>query len=195
MSAPMAEGETMYDSIPDYRRFAESAMQRVRKNHQRTSSDRLARLLFNVVLLAGLWGVPLYARWLVMSSMNVTQGLSEIILGRWQIVESGNGFLEFTPKMQVRLVGRNGIVIESADYQIAGEALMVFGFKLQPGNRDLEMEQQQCYRISIRGDQLTIASSDRGFTAIPRHGSDSHLRRVLPHWVGAIFHFQRADDG
>jgi hypothetical protein len=151
-------------------------------------------MLFNVVLLAGLWGIPLYGRWMILPGVNPTQALAEAMLGKWQIGKEGSrSFFEFTPK-QLRLVGKKGETIESADYDIAGDVLMLSGFKLQPGDRDLEIG-HQCYRISIRGDQFTVTPSDAGFMPIHRHDwPECRLRELLPRSQGQTREFQRADN-
>ncbi len=184
----------MLPSLPSYRRFAEATIQRINKARKRKSSDRPARMLFNVVLLAGLWGIPLYGRWMILTAMNPTQALTEAILGKWRIGKEGSwSFFEFTPK-QLRLVGKKGEMIESADYDIAGDVLMLFAFKLQPGDHDLEIG-QQCYQISIRGDQLTVTPSNAGFTPIDRHDwPECRLRGLLPRRQGETREFQRADN-
>lgn len=181
-------------SLPDYRRFAEAALQRLRKDHTRKTSNRWERMLLNVVLVAGLWGGVLYARWLIPSDVNPAQNLPVALFGKWQSEWLGDrGFLEFTPNHQLLLV-RNGKMIESADYQIVGDVLMISGFTDQPSGRDLEL-QSQCYRISIHGSQLTINAADIGFTRVPEHlqFEKSGLRTVLPFWQGHIVHYQRAE--
>jgi hypothetical protein len=74
----------MFSSLPDYRRFAEADLQRLRKDHKRNPSNRLGGMMFNLVLLAGLWGVPLYARWFVLSNITSTHPLPEAVLGEWR---------------------------------------------------------------------------------------------------------------
>jgi hypothetical protein len=183
----------MFPSLPDYRRIAEATIQRIRKDRKRTT-DRPARMLFNVLLLTGLWGVPLYARWMILSDMNVAQVLSEDILGKWLIGEKGaRGFLEFTPKRQLRLIQNNGVMIESADFEIVGGALWVSNFKSQPGGHLLPTD-HQCYQISIRDDQLIVKPATSGFTHVPVDSwEEGRLRMVLPPWQGVIRQFQRAD--
>jgi hypothetical protein len=185
----------MFPSLPNYRRFAETTIQRIRKNRKR-KTDRPARMLFNVLLLAGLWGVPLYARWMILSDLNVIQVLSEEVLGKWEMDNKGHKrILEFTLK-QLRLI-QNKAITESADYQIVGDALWVSSFKSQPGDHPLPVNQQR-YQISIRDHRLIIKPATTGFTRIPENAAwegPSQLRIiVLPPWQGAISQFQRADN-
>lgn len=186
----------MFSSLPDYRRFAHTALQRLNNAPERKPSNRFCGMLLNLVLLAGLWGLPLYARWMILTERDSTKSLAEAIIGKWRCSETS--YLEFTPDHHLRLF-RNDSIIESADYQLVGHVLQVFRFKLQPGDQELEIN-QQCYRFSIRGDRLNVTSADIGFTPVisidrPRDRSGgSHMRQVLPRWHGAILHFQRAGD-
>ena len=41
------------------------------------------RMLLNLLLLSGLWGMPLYARWLVLADQAMDQPLSEAVVGKW----------------------------------------------------------------------------------------------------------------
>jgi hypothetical protein len=194
----------MLSSLPDYRRFAEADFQWPRKENDRKTSDRFERMFFNVVLLAALWGGPMYARWMILSDMNITDNITQVplevvlgdlpeaVLGEWRF--GAESFLEFTPNHQLELIGSRGI-IESADYQIVGDVLKISGFKRQPDNLDLAIV-EQCYRISIRGGTLIITPSDSGFTPFDRHTpSEGYLRSVvLPPFYGAIIQYQRAED-
>ncbi len=185
----------MFPSLPNYRRFAEATIQRIDKARKRKSSGRPARMLFNVVLLAGLWGLPLYGRWMILSGMNTTQCLPEAVLGRWLIGEKGErGVLEFTPKKQLRLI-RNRAIIESADYEIIGDSLWVSDFKSQSRDHLLPVDQQR-YEISIYDNRLIVKPATTGFTRIPENSAleGSGLRLVLPPMHGVISQFQRANN-
>jgi hypothetical protein len=185
----------MLPSLPDYRRFAEATIRRIRKDRKRRT-DRPARMLFNVLLLAGLWGIPLYGRWLMLSDTDITQDLPEAVLGRWLIGEKGErGVLEFTPRKQLRLIRNNGVMIESADYEIVGDALWLSNFKSRSDHL-LPVDHQR-YQISIRDDRLIVKPATSGFTHIPEHAADegpSWLRMELPPWQGVNRQFQRADN-
>jgi hypothetical protein len=197
----------MFSSLPDYRHFADSALQRLGNDPERKPSTRFGGMVLNLVLLAGLWGLPLYARRIVLSDRNGSESthesttkttpesrvnLSEDIIGKWQ--SAGANYLEFTANQQLQLI-QNEELIETADYRIVGEVLEVSSFKLQPGDRDLEINQQK-YRISIHGDQLALKAADKGFTPIAEkmQWEKSNLRKVLPPWHGPIIRFERADN-
>ncbi len=185
----------MLPSLPSYRRFAEATIQRINKARKRKSSDRPVRMLFNVVLLAGLWGLPLYSRWLILPDKNIIQDLPEAVLGRWLIGEKGErGVLEFTPKKQLRLI-RNGAIIESAEYEIIGDSLWVSDFKSQSRDHLLPVDQQR-YEISVYDNRLIVKPATSGFTHIPENSAleGSGLRLVLPPWQIVISQFQRADN-
>lgn len=183
----------MFSSLPDYRRFAESALPRLRKDHERETSNRIGGMAFNIILLAGLWGVPLYARWMILSDRNPTQNLSTEVLGKWR--KDDSHILEFTRRGELLLILiRNKVVVESADYRIAGDVLEVSGFTQQPENRLLPVNQQR-YQLFLRGDRLLIKPATTGFTSIPERASEgSGLRLVLPPWSGVTVQFQRVDD-
>lgn len=182
----------MFSSLPDYRRFAELALPRLRKDNEREPSNRLGSMMLNVVLLAGLWGVPLYARWIVLSDLSLSSNLAAEILGKWRIGDAS--YLEFTAHHQLRLIV-NETLKETAHYRIIGDVLEVSRFTLQPENRTLEINQQN-YRVSIHGNQLAATAADVGFTPIPEHAQEerSGLRKVLPPWHGPIIRFRRADN-
>jgi hypothetical protein len=182
----------MFSSLPDYRRFAEADLQRLRKDHKRNPSNRLGGMMFNLVLLAGLWGVPLYARWFVLSNINPTQPLSEAVVGEWRRDEKWT--LSFTRTEELQLIEEESI-FETAHYQILGDKLLVSGFTRQPDNRLLPVE-SQCYQISVRGHRLSVEPASIGFTSIPEKGAGggSWLRKVLPAFHGSTVEYHRADD-
>ncbi len=182
----------MFSSLPDYRRFAESALPRLRKDQEQKKTNRLSGMLLNILLLTGLWALPLYARCLVLANLNSPQDLSKDVLGKWQ--RDDRTILEFTWRGQLRLIGKDGVV-ESADYRIAGDILEVSGFTRQADDRPLPVNQQR-YRIAIRGKRMFMQPALTGFTSVPERASEegSSLRLVLPPWQSSTAHFQRADD-
>ncbi len=185
----------MFSSLPDYRRFAESSLRRLRKDQKRTTSGRLGRIVFNLVLLAGLWGLPLYARWMVVSEMNATLPLSSSLLeGEWR--GDDGSVLLFAPSKELRLIEK-GTMIESADYRIVDDELEIGGFMRQPGDRFLPVVVQRYQvRFTIRGDRMIIVPAKKGFTPIPEKASEegSRLRLVLPPFRGISVVFHRADE-
>jgi hypothetical protein len=167
-------------SMPDYRRRFATALQRIRKDDDSQISNRIVRALSHILILAVLWGVPLYGRWMLLSARSAGPSLSAAVIGKWG---SERSFLEFTPDHQIRLFD-DAELIETASYEIAGDVLQISDFKLQPGDEELPLN-QQCYRISIVGDQLTITPSTLpgfGFTPVPDNAAweVSRLRRWLP---------------
>lgn len=192
----------MFSSLPDYCRLAESVLPRLRKDSEQRTPNRLRRMALNLVLLAGLWGLPLYARWMVLADRNPPQEMSdslsqhpsEDILGKWRKDES-NSILEFSRKGELRLIGQQEVV-ESADYRIVGDELEVSGFRQQPDDRLLTVNQQR-YQIITRGDRLLIKPAPAGFTSVPldrSHAADGSLRYVLPPWSGQSSKFHRVKD-
>lgn len=177
----------IFSSLPDYRRFSDDALKRL--SDGRSTADRLAGMLFNLAILAGLWGAPLYARWVILSDIQETKGLPEAVLGRWPVGD--NSLLEFTPDQQIRLFW-HGALIETADYRISGDMLEISNFKLQPGDHDLELNRQR-YQIAIRADQLIVTPSASGFMPVPHNAAweGSRLRLTLPHFHGSSVQFPR----
>lgn len=173
----------MIFSLPSYRRLSDMDLARLRRDDERNPSRRAMRMLLNLLLLSGLWGMPLYARWLVVADQARGQPLSEAVLGKWWRDEEV--FLEFTPDRHLRLCREEGL-IESAEYQIVGDMLWVSDFR----RRDLLAVEPQCFRISLRGNQLILTPAKDGFTARGRDDRSS-LRTVLPAWEGATVQFQR----
>jgi hypothetical protein len=185
----------MFSSLPDYRRFAESALRRLRKDQKRTTCGRLSRIVCNLVILTGLWGLPLYARWMVVSEMNATLPLSWSLLGGEWRSDDGSVLL-FTWGDELRLIV-NGTMIESANYRIVDDELEIGGFMRHPGDRPLPVVVQR-YQVTftIRGDRMTIVPAKKGFTPIPEKASEegSRLRLVLPPFRGTSVVFHRADE-
>jgi hypothetical protein len=179
----------MIFSLPNYRRLSEEDLARLNKDDPRSPSRRLQKAVLNILLLAGLWGLPFYGRSAVLSAMNEKM-LREEILGKW--LTSGGGLLEFTPNRRVRLsYGKR--VVESAYYSfVGGDIVEIDGFRQQPEDRYLVVE-PQWYQIPIQGGQLlTVTPSTYGFrpslnAAVER----SSLCRVLPTSHGDSRQFRR----
>jgi hypothetical protein len=176
----------MIFSLPSYRRLSETDLACLRKDDAQQTSTRAARVFFNLLLLVGLWGAPLYARWVVLAD------LPKAVLGKWQHGEKN--VLEFTPNYQVRLL-RDGDAIETAKYRFAGDVLVLSDFRRQPGDRPLPVDQQG-YSISLHGDRLTITPAADWFTPVPDNAAreGSSLRLLLPAFHGASVQFRRAND-
>ena len=121
----------MFSSLPDYRRFADAALKRFRKDNKREPSNRLGRMMLNLVLLAGLWGLPLYARWIVLADRNSTNStsenitkttpetkinISEAIVGKWRPVDGSHFSITFTRDGKF-VVSWKETIVETAHYQ------------------------------------------------------------------------------
>jgi hypothetical protein len=181
----------MFSSLPDYRRFAETALQRLRTDAQQKTSRRVSGIVINVALLAGLWGLPLYARRIVLTDLNSTPPLPEAIVGEWQVDQRNS--LVFKRDHELRLI-QNDALIELADYRIVEDVLEVSGFSRWPDNRPLPVVLQR-YRISIRGHHLIVTSASNQPNQVPEIEAEegSSLRRVLPAFPGRTVQFLRAD--
>lgn len=179
----------MIFSLPSYRRLSDLDLARLRLDDERNPSWRAGRMLLNLLLLSGLWGMPLYARWLVLADQARDQPFSEAVLGKWWLGD--RAILEFTPNRHLRLCGEKGL-IETAEYQIVNDTLWVDDFKRQPGDVAL-LVKAQCFQITIRDNQLIVRPAKFGFTPIPRHGwEDSVLRRLLPEMERETRQFHRS---
>lgn len=127
----------MIFSLPSYRRFAEASIYRLRKDDGRVTPDRLGAIFFNIVLLTGLWGIPLYARWLVQSNVNSRSRAFESIVGTWRTTAGSPFQITFTRDGQFGLSWK-GTVIETASYWFHEGNLnevVMSDFCEQPGNR------------------------------------------------------------
>lgn len=182
----------MIFSVPRYRRLSEDDLARLDKDDPRNPSRRLQSALLNILLLAGLWGIPFYGRSVVLSAMN-EEMLRKDIIGKW--LTSGGGLLEFTPNERVRL-SYDKRVVESAYYSfVGGDIVEIGGFRQQPGDHYMAVE-PQWYQISIQGGQLlTVMPSTYGFrpslnAAVER----SSLCRVLPTSRGDSRQFRRVPE-
>jgi hypothetical protein len=165
MIASRREGETMFNSIPDYRRFAEATIQGVCKDRQRTSPDRLARMLFNVILLAGLWGVPLYARWVILADIDKDIAKPEqaqgTIIGKWRATNGTHFSITFTEDGQFVLSWKE-IILETATYwfhQGNQELIVVADFREQPGDHLVEGDDKWWFRASVEAQKLSLSHS------------------------------------
>jgi len=111
----------MIFSLPNYRRLSEADLARLRKDDKRTVSRYVANTLFNLLLLAALWGLPYYFCSLVLSrESNSTKSREsnstnprEAIIGVWWPVD--RGAIEFTRDGKFRL-WQGGIVTLTAHY-------------------------------------------------------------------------------
>jgi len=161
----------MFHSIPDYRRFKEDAVQRVRKDRQRTSPDRLGRMLFNVMLLAGLWGVPLYARWVILADIDKQIAKPEqppeeaqgTIVGKWRATDGTHYSITFTKDEQFILSWKETI-LETAHYwffEEDEEEIVIDAFHEQPGDRLIVGDEKWWFRATVKGEKLSTSPTFR----------------------------------
>lgn len=160
----------MFSSMPDYRRFAEAALQRLRKDHTRKTCTRWERMLLNVVLVAGLWGVPLYARWVVLSDIDRPADVAEGIVGKWRAMDGSHFSIAFNTDGQFALSWKETLV-ETARYWFNDgdqNEIVLAEFRQQPGDRLIEGEKMCWFRVSLAGKKLSTAFSSNSL--------DEHLR-------------------
>jgi hypothetical protein len=165
----------MFPSLPDYRRFAEATIRRTRKDRRR-KTDRPARMLFNVLLLAGLWGVPLYARWVILADIGTPKHAHGTIVGTWRATDGSHFLITFTADGQFKLLWQDTI-IETARYWFNDgnqNEILVSDFREQPGDRLVSNEEMWWFRASVEGAKLSITHS---------FSLHEQLRRKFP-WHG-----------
>jgi hypothetical protein len=202
LSKPRKEAGMIF-SLPSYRRLSEADLARLRRDDERYPFNRVVRMLLNLLLLSGLWGMPLYARWIVLPDIVgvETKNLPKAILGEWwsdrkfgEWWNEHKAVVELTAAQQVRLFWE-GALIETADYRIVENVLEVSDFRSQPVDHRLLVNPQR-FQISIHGNQLILTPASFGFTPIPENAvwEGSSLRLVLPTWQGWSVTFWRRDN-
>jgi hypothetical protein len=150
----------IFSSLPDYRRFSDAALQRLRE--ERSTADRFAGVLFNLTILAGLWGAPLYARWMI---------LSESILGTWRTLDGSQFRITFTEDGRF-ILGWKGIPVETADYRFdnQGKSRVVLShFRAQFSDVKHSLGQECWFDISLTENALYLRRS-LDFRDNPRPG-------------------------
>lgn len=150
----------MFSSLPDYRRFAETTIRRIRKDRKRMT-DRPAVMMFNVLLLAGLWGVPLYARWLILANNDRSEHVPETIVGKWRTTDGSHFSITFTADGHFELSWKEAI-IETARYWFRDKnqhEAMIADFREQPGDRVVEGEEKWWFRVIIERNKLSTTFS------------------------------------
>jgi len=167
----------MVFSLPSYRRLSEADLHRLRNDSAQRTSARIARILFNILLLVGLWGLPLYLRSFVSSKPSGTidphEAIDpEAIIGRWRSADGSGAVLEFTRDGALRL-SREGIVKLTAHYRFNERGDIVF-YDINP---PLVIDHQeepgaQCrYTLRFTGDGFSVTDRGWEFDAMWR-GSD-----------------------
>ena len=150
----------MIFSLPSYRRFAEASMKHLRKDDGRATSDRLGAMLFNIALLASLWGVSLYARCLVLSNVNNRARAFEHFVGTWRTTDGSHFQITFTRHGQFVLSWK-GTIVETADYWFNDgnqNEVVISDFFEQPGNRAVGNE--MCWlHVSATREKLSTKIS------------------------------------
>ena len=163
----------MFSSMPDYRRFAEAALQRLRKDPTRKTCNRWERMLLNVVLVTGLWGVPLYARWVVLSDIDRPEDVAEGIVGKWRATDGSHFSIAFTAEGQFVLSWKETIV-ETARYWFNDgkqDEIVLADFREPPDERPIEEEGMWWFQVFLEGKKLSITHS---------HSLHEQWRRRVP---------------
>jgi hypothetical protein len=100
----------MIFSVPRYRRLSEDDLARLNKDDPRNPTRRLQSALLNILLLAGLWGVPLYGRSVVLSAMNEPKSALEAVVGKWRPTNGSHFQIAFTSEGQFVLSWKETVV-------------------------------------------------------------------------------------
>jgi hypothetical protein len=101
----------MIFSVPGYRRLSEEDLARLRKDDPRNPARRLQAAFFNILLLAGLWGLPLYGRSVVLSAMDERKSAPEVIVGsKWRTTDGSDFQIAFTSEGQFVLSWKEAVV-------------------------------------------------------------------------------------
>ena len=182
----------MIFSLPSYRRLSEADLDRLRKDSDENISNRVSRALFNILLLAGLWGLPFYLRSLVQPEASDTIDPSKAIVGRWQSRAQKSLALEFTRNGDFRL-SRQGIVKLTAHYHFDKRDEVVL-YDFNPP-RIIIIDHAE---DTVAQYRFTISFTEAGLTATtaPPEAARS-LRELqwnrlgLPPPFGSIAHFKR----
>jgi hypothetical protein len=159
----------MVFSLPSYRRLSDADLHRLRNNSEQQTSTRLTRILFNILLLVGLWGLPLYLRSFVSSKPFDTIDPHEAIIGRWQDVDHSSYVLEFTRDGAFHL-SRDGIVKRTAHYRFNERGDVVL-YEIKPPLiiDHHEGADAQCrYRFRFTRDGLSVTDQGWEFEEIWR---------------------------
>ncbi len=173
----------MFSSLPDYRRFAEATIRCIRKDQKRGNFDRPARMMFNVLLLAGLWGVPLYARWVILADIDKDFSIplrepdpaQGTIVGKWRATDGTHFLITFTKDGQFILSWKETI-LQTARYwffEENEEEIVIDDFREQPGDRLIEGNEKWWIRATVKGENLSTTLS---FLV------NEHVRHEPPVW-------------
>ena len=67
-----------FSSLPDYRDLSSAAQNQCEADVRRTLSDVICTTLFDLLLLAALWGLPYYLRSVVVADLHERQTLPHV---------------------------------------------------------------------------------------------------------------------
>jgi hypothetical protein len=157
----------MIFSLPNYRRLSEADLHRLRKDGEPQASTRLARMVINLLLLAGLWGLPYYLCSQVASGPSDTIDRHEAIIGRWQRVDDSDYDLEFTGDGAIHQ-SRDGIVKWTAHYRFNERSDVVI-YNITPPlviNHQKEPRAQCRYRLLFTKDGFSVTDFGWEFDAL-----------------------------
>ncbi len=148
----------IFSSLPDYRRFSDAALKRL--SEERSTADRLAGMLFNLAILAGLWGAPLYARCVILSDLQSPKDFSNTIRGTWRTTNGSHFVITFTEQGEF-LVSWKGRLVDSTrfwfDEKNANVVLLgILGEQI----RDHKGVLVNCgFQEAVKGDRLFVKRS------------------------------------
>jgi hypothetical protein len=188
----------MIFSLPNYRHLSEAALERLRKDDGRQSSGRATGILFNVLLVAGLWGVPLYGRWVVLSHRTGPMDLREAILGKWRATEDSRFTITFTEDGRFVLMCKN-MIFATARYRIGEQEkdeVKLDRFPKPGGEGPIPQEERCWFRAAVTEGALHITPSVDRWNGAVRQGKSWQCdddRLELPPLNGGPAIFQRIE--
>jgi hypothetical protein len=176
----------MIFSLPNYRHLSEAELNRLRKDDKRTAFRNVANTLFNLLLLAALWGLPYYFCSLVLSGGSDSASPRKAIIGVWRpAAGDGRDAIEFTRDGTFRL-SRGGIVGETGHYRFDVHGDVVF-YDLNPPDLlhglDGIVPAQYRVTVTIIGDRLSVTAPQD-----PQRDDQRHLPGVF----AQVLHLKRA---
>lgn len=185
----------MIFSLPNYRRLSEADLDRLRKDDKQTVSRWVAHTVFNLMLLAALWGLPYYFCSLVLSKESDSASPRKAIIGAWRPVAGhGHDAIEFTRDGEFRL-SRDGIVELTTHYSF-DEFGYIWLYNWNPPrvNDDKQAaDAEYRFRVTFTGDGA-VTFTEGFYFAVPHQEANAidlqRLRLGLPGRVGQNEHFK-----
>lgn len=148
----------IFSSLPDYRRFSDAALERLRDG--RSTVDRIAGMLFNLAILAGLWGAPLYARCMILSDVQAPKDFSESLRGTWRTTDGSHFVITFTEQGEFRVSWKGRLIDSSRFWFDERSANVVLLGLLGEQIRDHKGVFVNCgFWGTVKGDRLFVKRS------------------------------------